>query len=129
MCHNAIEYGLMQAYAEGFDLLRAFDAPIDAAEVARLWNRGSIVRSWLLELVESALNKNASLEGIAGYVEDSGEGRWAVQEAVERGVATPVIAHSLLRRFESREENSYAMRLVAALRNEFGEHGTRSSTP
>jgi 6-phosphogluconate dehydrogenase len=125
MCHNAIEYALMEAYAEGFDLLRAFDHPIDAAQVARLWDRGSVIRSWLLTLLGNALERDADLDGIAGYVEDSGEGRWAAREAVDRGIAAPVIAQSLFRRFESRDEDAYAMRLLAAMRQEFGQHPTR----
>ena len=125
MCHNAIEYALMEAYGEGFDLLRRFDAPIDAQRVAELWNNGSVIRSWLLELVAQALAKNASLEGIAPYVEDSGEGRWAVREAIERGVPLTGIAQSLFRRFESRDRDAYSLRLIAALRDEFGQHGTQ----
>ncbi len=128
MCHNAIEYALMEAYGEGFDLLRHFDAPIDAHRVAELWNHGSVIRSWLLELTGQALAKNAGLEGIAPYVEDSGEGRWAIREAVERGVPLTGIAQSLFRRFESRDADAYSLRLIAALRDEFGQHGTRPTT-
>lgn len=129
MVHNAIEYGLMEAYGEGFDLLRKFDAPIDAHQVAALWGSGSVIRSWLLELAAQALAKNESLEGIAPYVADSGEGRWAVREAVERGVPLTGLAQSLFNRFESRDTNSYALRLIAALRDEFGQHGVVSRPP
>ncbi len=129
MCHNAIEYGLMEAYGEGFDLLRRFDAPIDAHRVAELWGSGSVIRSWLLELATQALGKNESLEGIAPYVADSGEGRWAVREAVERGVPLVGLAQSLFRRFESRDADAYALRLIAALRDEFGQHGIVATSP
>lgn len=124
MCHNAIEYAVMEALGEGFDLLNHFDAPIDARRVAGLWNHGSVIRSWLLELAEQALTKDPGLSTIAGYVEDSGEGRWAVREAVARGVPASVLADSLFRRFASRETDSYSNRLIAALRDEFGQHGT-----
>jgi 6-phosphogluconate dehydrogenase len=124
MCHNAIEYAIMEALGEGFDLLNHFDAPIDARRVADLWNHGSVIRSWLLELAEQALAKDADLSTITGYVEDSGEGRWAIREAVARGVPATGLAESLFRRFASRERDSYATRLIAALRDEFGQHGT-----
>jgi len=122
MVHNGIEYGLLQAYAEGFDLLHASELDLDLRQIAFLWNQGSVVRSWLLELAERAFAKSPRLESLRGYVDDSGEGRWAVLEAVERGVAAGVIAQSLFNRFTSREENSFAMRVIAALRNEFGGH-------
>jgi len=122
MVHNGIEYGLLQAYAEGFDLLHASEFDLDLRQIAFLWNQGSVVRSWLLELAERAFAKSPRLESLRGYVDDSGEGRWAVLEAVERGVAAGVIAQSLFNRFTSREENSFAMRVIAALRNEFGGH-------
>lgn len=125
MIHNGIEYGLLQAYAEGFDLLQASEFDLDLQQVATLWNHGSVVRSWLLELAERAFAKDATLESLRGYVEDSGEGRWTVLEAVERGVDATVLAHSLFRRFTSREENSFAMRVIAALRNEFGGHAVQ----
>lgn len=124
MCHNAIEYAVMEALGEGFDLLNHFDAPIDARRVADLWNHGSVIRSWLLELAEQALAKDPDLSTITGYVEDSGEGRWAIREAVERGVPAGGLADSLFRRFASREADSYSNRLIAALRDEFGQHGT-----
>ena len=122
MVHNGIEYGMLQAYAEGFDLLQAYDAELDLHQLASLWNQGSVVRSWLLELAERAFEKDAKLEGLRGYVDDSGEGRWTVLDAIERGVAVDGIAHSLFRRFTSREEDSFSMRVIAALRNEFGGH-------
>jgi len=123
MIHNGIEYGMLQAYAEGFALLDA--APefgLDLHQLAALWNRGSVVRSWLLELAELALANPESFEHIRGYVEDSGEGRWTVEEAVARGVSAPVITASLFARFSSRDDERFAARIVAALRNQFGGH-------
>ena len=125
MVHNGIEYGMLQAYAEGFDLLQASDFDLDLGQLAALWNHGSVVRSWLLELAERALDKDPKLESLAGYVDDSGEGRWTVLEAVERGVAADTLAHALFRRFTSREEDSFSMRMIAALRNEFGGHAVK----
>jgi 6-phosphogluconate dehydrogenase len=122
MVHNGIEYGMLQAYAEGFDLLHASEFDLDLRQIAVLWNQGSVVRSWLLELAERAFAKSPKLESLRGYVDDSGEGRWTVLEAVERGIPAGVIAQSLFNRFTSREENSFAMRVIAALRNEFGGH-------
>jgi 6-phosphogluconate dehydrogenase len=127
MVHNGIEYGMLQAYAEGFDLLQASEFGVDLHQVAALWNHGSVVRSWLLELGERAFAKDPKLESLQGYVDDSGEGRWTVLEAVERGVAADVLAHALFRRFTSREENSFSMRVIAALRNEFGGHPVKPS--
>jgi 6-phosphogluconate dehydrogenase len=129
MVHNGIEYGMMQAYAEGFDILEAscFGNGFDYQEIARLWNRGSVVRSWLLELLESAFSHDPRLEGIRGYVEDSGEGRWMVQQAMETDVPAPVIALSLFQRFGSRRENRFADRVLAALRREFGGHPVKPS--
>ncbi|MBX7112660.1 MAG: decarboxylating 6-phosphogluconate dehydrogenase [Dehalococcoidia bacterium] len=125
MVHNGIEYGLMQAYAEGFALLEAYDAPIDLRAVSALWNHGSVVRSWLLELAERAFASDPALERLRGYVDDSGEGRWTVNEAVERAVPAHVLAAALFNRFDSRDDNSFAMRVLAALRNEFGGHAVR----
>ena len=125
MVHNGIEYAMLQAYAEGFDLLQASEFELDLHQLAALWNHGSVVRSWLLELAESAFEKDAKLESLQGYVDDSGEGRWTVLEAVERGVAAGVISQALFARFTSREENSFAMRVIAALRNEFGGHAVQ----
>ncbi len=126
MIHNGIEYAMMQSYAEGFEILKAkkeFD--IDTAAVSKLWNHGSVIRSWLLELIESTLQKNAGLEDIAPYVEDSGEGRWTVMEAIAESVPAPVITLSLMNRFSSRQDNSFATRLLAAMRNEFGGHSIK----
>jgi 6-phosphogluconate dehydrogenase len=124
MVHNGIEYGMMQAYGEGFDILEgsAYSESLNYAEIAHLWNQGSVIRSWLLELAEAAFAKDAKLSGIRGYVEDSGEGRWTVQQAIESGVSAPVIALSLFRRFRSRQEDSFSDKVLAALRNEFGGH-------
>ena len=124
MVHNGIEYGMMQAYGEGFDILEAspYVESLNYAEVAHLWNQGSVIRSWLLELAEAAFKKDPNLSDIRGYVEDSGEGRWTVQQAVETGVSAPVISLSLFRRFRSREEDAYSDKVIAALRREFGGH-------
>ncbi len=123
MVHNGIEYGLMQAYAEGIELLGAAEEfRLDLHEIASIWRYGSVVRSWLLELTELALRPGSGFESIAPYVQDSGEGRWTVQEAVERGVPAPVMTEALYRRFASRQESSFADRLLAALRNQFGGH-------
>ena len=125
MVHNGIEYGMMQAYAEGFQILEAspYGEGLKPSEVAHLWNQGSVVRSWLLELAEAAFAKDEKLSRIRGYVEDSGEGRWAVAQAIETGVSAPVIALSLMNRFRSRERDTFADRVLAALRREFGGHG------
>jgi len=126
MIHNGIEYGMMQAYAEGFECMHKSDYKLDLAAIARLWGQGSVVRSWLLELAADALARDPGLTRIKGYVEDSGEGRWTVLDAIEKDVAMPVIAMSLFTRFRSRvdkgAEGSFAERLLAALRNEFGGH-------
>ncbi len=120
MVHNGIEYGMLQAYAEGFHLLRGSDFQYDLSRVASLWNKGSVVRSWLLELAERAFAKDPALESLRGYVDDSGEGRWTVLEAVDRGIPAPVISSSLYARFASRDPDLFSMRFIAALRNEFG---------
>jgi 6-phosphogluconate dehydrogenase len=123
MIHNGIEYGMLQAYAEGFALLDAakeFD--LDLHQIAGLWNHGSVVRSWLLELTELALKVPADFDKIRGYVADSGEGRWTVQEAIERAISAPVITASLFARFASRDDDRFSARIVAALRNQFGGH-------
>ncbi|OGP14768.1 MAG: 6-phosphogluconate dehydrogenase (decarboxylating) [Deltaproteobacteria bacterium GWA2_55_10] len=127
MVHNGIEYGMMEAYAEGFELLKAspYGEGIKNSELARLWNQGSVVRSWLLELLQSAFDKEEGLESIVGYVEDSGEGRWMVKEAVDMGLSLPVITESLMRRFRSRQEDSFAEKVLAAMREEFGGHSVR----
>lgn len=126
MVHNGIEYGMMQAYGEGFELIKASPyGAMDLAAVADLWNAGSVVRSWLLELAADAFRKDPGLDKVAGYVEDSGEGRWTVQEAVERGVSLPVITLSLFKRFSSRKPEEFSDKLLAALRNEFGGHAVK----
>lgn len=127
MIHNGIEYGMMQAYAEGFALLEAspFGEDLDFAALSHLWNQGSVIRSWLLELTESAFAKDRRLEGIAPYVEDSGEGRWTVEQAVELSVSAPVLTLALMERFRSRDDGAFADRLLAALRNEFGGHAVK----
>ncbi len=124
MVHNGIEYGMMEAYAEGFAILEhsAYADSLDYEKISHLWNQGSVIRSWLLELAEAAFADDPKLSQIKGYVDDSGEGRWTVQEAVESGVAAPVIAMSLFSRFRSRQENAFADRVLAALRKEFGGH-------
>ncbi len=129
MVHNGIEYGLMQAYAEGFQILQAspYDASLDFSRLSHLWNQGSVIRSWLLELAEAAFAADGRLEGLTGWVEDSGEGRWTVQQAVETGVSAPVIALSLMQRFGSRGRDDFAHRVLAALRREFGGHAVRGS--
>jgi len=126
MVHNGIEYGMMQAYGEGFNILEAspYSESLDYAAISHLWNQGSVVRSWLLELMESAFAKEPNLSDIRGYVEDSGEGRWTIQQAIEPGVSAPVIALSLMRRFRSQVEDSFSDKVVAALRREFGGHAT-----
>ena len=123
MVHNGIEYGLMQAYGEGFEIMeKADEFGLDLHEIASIWRYGSVVRSWLLELAERALAPGSGFENIEGVIADSGEGRWTVQEAIDRGVPAPVITTSLFQRFASRDTDSYANRLIAALRNQFGGH-------
>lgn len=126
MVHNGIEYGMMEALAEGFEILRARqDFDLDLHQVAEIWRFGSVVRSWLLELTADALAKNPDLEGIRGWVADSGEGRWTVYEAIDHDVPAPIITLSLIRRLESRQEESFTAKLLAAMRNEFGGHAIR----
>jgi 6-phosphogluconate dehydrogenase len=124
MVHNGVEYGMMQAYAEGFEILKAspYGDDLKMEDVSHLWNRGSVVRSWLLELCEEAFKQDPLLNEIQGYVEDSGEGRWTVQQAVETGVPAPVITLALFERFRSRMDNSFGDRVLAAMRREFGGH-------
>ncbi len=126
MIHNGIEYGLMQAYAEGFEIMHASDYSLDLAGISKLWNHGSVVRSWLLELAERAFADDQDLTHLKGWVADSGEGRWTVQEAIDRDVPTPVITLSLLTRFRSRQDDSYGAKVLAALRNEFGGHAVKT---
>jgi 6-phosphogluconate dehydrogenase len=125
MVHNGIEYALMQGYAEGFEILQSSDFDLDLAQVANLWRRGSVVRSWLLDLAASALEKDPQLKELAPYVEDSGEGRWTVETAIDEAVPAPAIAAALFARFASRQDDSFAMKLLAALRQEFGGHAVR----
>ena len=128
MVHNGIEYGLMEAYSEGFELLAAKrEFQLDLAHIARIWRQGSVVRSWLLDLAAAALEEDATLEGLEAYVDDSGEGRWTVQESVELAVPAPVIALSLQARFRSRQDRPFGPRLLAALRNQFGGHAVKPS--
>jgi 6-phosphogluconate dehydrogenase len=125
MVHNGIEYGIMEAYAEGFELMASSDFDLPLPEIAHLWNQGSVIRSWLLELAERALAEDPDLSSIQSYVEDSGEGRWVARESVERAIPMPIIVHSLMRRFASRQDDSFALRMLAALRNQFGGHAVR----
>ncbi len=127
MIHNGIEYGLMQAYAEGFELMHASPYRIDLAAVAALWNHGSVVRSWLLELSARALAEDPDLSGLRGYVEDSGEGRWTLQEGIDRDVPMPALTAALFTRFRSRQENTFGERMLAALRNQFGGHAVKKA--
>jgi 6-phosphogluconate dehydrogenase len=128
MVHNGIEYGLMQAYGEGFEILNASEFELDLTEIAGIWRYGSVVRSWLLELLYAAFEHDGSeLEGIAGYVEDSGEGRWTVFEAINESVPAPAISAALFARFASRQEESFAAKVNAALRNQFGGHAVRAA--
>jgi 6-phosphogluconate dehydrogenase len=128
MVHNGIEYGALQAYAEGYEILHAAkDFKLDLHQIAAVWNRGSVVRSWLNELAEKALSKDAELGQLKGYVEDSGEGRWTVQEAIDLDVPAPVITLSLLMRLRSRQTDSFSAKVIAALRNEFGGHAVKKS--
>ncbi len=128
MVHNGIEYGMLQAYAEGYEILHATkEFRLDLQRVAALWNRGSVVRSWLNELAERAFARDPGLTALRGWVEDSGEGRWTVQEALDLDVPAPVITLSLLARFRSRQEDSFGAKVIAALRNEFGGHAVRKA--
>ena len=125
MIHNGIEYAMMQAYAEGFELMSESEYKLDLPRIAHLWNQGSVVRSWLLELAASALAADPKLANLKPYVEDSGEGRWTVEDAVNKAVPAPTITAALFARFRSRRDNSYADRMLAALRNAFGGHAVR----
>ncbi|WP_433870728.1 phosphogluconate dehydrogenase (NAD(+)-dependent, decarboxylating) [Saccharopolyspora sp. CA-218241] len=127
MVHNGIEYGLMQAYAEGFELLAASDVVTDVPATIKAWSRGTVVRSWLLDLLVRALEEDPELSELRGWVSDSGEGRWTVEESINNAVPTPVITASLFARFSSRQDDSPAMKAVAALRNQFGGHSVQKS--
>jgi len=128
MIHNGIEYGMLQAYGEGFEIMNASDYNLDFGKISHLWNQGSVVRSWILELAEDAFAKSPKLKEIAGYVDDSGEGRWTVAEALERNVSAPILTLSLLERLRSREKESFSAKVVAALRNEFGGHAIKKES-
>jgi 6-phosphogluconate dehydrogenase len=126
MVHNGIEYGMMQAYAEGFSILQhKQEFKLDLHQVAEIWRTGSVVRSWLLDLTSDALDRNPTMQGIAPWVADSGEGRWTLQEAIDLDVPAPVIALSLMARLRSRDNDSFADKLLAAMRNEFGGHAIK----
>ena len=127
MVHNGIEYGMMQAYAEGFEIMKQSPFDIDLEKVSKTWMQGSVVRSWLLELIGNALEEDANLDDIKGFVSDSGEGRWAVQTAIDFDVPAHVITTSLFTRFESRQESSFAMKMLAAMRNQFGGHAVKKA--
>jgi 6-phosphogluconate dehydrogenase len=128
MVHNGVEYGLMQAYAEGFELMHSSEYELDLRAISHLWNQGSVVRSWLCELAERAFAADGNdLEGLRGYVEDSGEGRWTVFEAIDQNVPAPAITLALMARFYSRQDESYAAKVLAALRNQFGGHAVRKT--
>jgi 6-phosphogluconate dehydrogenase len=127
MVHNGIEYGLLQAYGEGFEILHASEYDLDLHEISRVWLQGSVIRSWLLELAERAFDQDGTdLQHIKGYVDDSGEGRWTVFDAIDKDVPAPVLTLSLLARFTSRQEESYSAKVIAALRNQFGGHAIKS---
>ena len=127
MVHNGIEYGLMQAYAEGFEIMHASEYDLDEGAIAKLWQQGSVVRSWLLELLGLAFDDDPGLKGIRGYVEDSGEGRWTVEQAIDTAVPAPVIALSLMLRQRSRQDDSYSAKVNAALRQQFGGHAVQKA--
>jgi 6-phosphogluconate dehydrogenase len=130
MVHNGIEYGLMQAFAEGFSILRHKEEfQLDVAKIAELWRYGSVVRSWLLDLAAIALRENPALDGIAPFVADSGEGRWTVAEAIDLNVPAPIITQSLIERLRSRDADSYTDKMLAALRNQFGGHAIKTEAP
>jgi 6-phosphogluconate dehydrogenase len=129
MVHNGIEYALMQSYAEGWELLTKVDMVDNVTEVLRSWREGTVIRSWLLDLLVAALDEDEGLAGIRGYAEDSGEGRWTVEAGIEQAVPMPAVAAALFARFTSRQDDSPAMKAVAAMRNQFGGHATRASTP
>ncbi|NYF79139.1 phosphogluconate dehydrogenase (NAD(+)-dependent, decarboxylating) [Granulicella arctica] len=128
MVHNGIEYGLMEAYAEGFSIMKAKETlNLDLVQISEIWQKGSVVRSWLLDLTADALKKNPSLDGMEAYVPDSGEGRWTVFEAIDLDVSAPVITESLIRRLRSREANNFTDRMISIMRNEFGGHAIKKS--
>ena len=125
MVHNGIEYSMMQGYAEGFELMAKSEYNLDLAKIADLWMHGSVIRSWLLELAVGAFQQDPRLEGLKGYVQDSGEGRWMIKDALEKSVPVPTLSAALFTRFRSRQEESFAEKMLAALRNAFGGHSVR----
>jgi 6-phosphogluconate dehydrogenase len=128
MVHNAVEYGIMQAYAEGFELFHASEYELDNAKIAHLWNQASVVRSWLCELAARAFDADGNdLSELEGWVDDSGEGRWTLQDAIDKDVPTPALSAALFTRFYSREDGDYAARVLAALRNQFGGHAVKKA--
>ena len=127
MIHNGIEYGMMQAYAEGFEILQASEYDLDLPAISNLWNQGSVIRSWLLELAHLAFTEDPKLDKIKGYVQDSGEGRWTVIEAIDRNVPALTLTYALMHRFQSRQDDSFAAKVLAALRNQFGGHAVKES--
>ncbi len=129
MVHNGIEYGMLQAYAEGFEILHAGEFTLDMEKVAKLWNHGSVIRSWLLELMELSFKIDPHLEEIADYVEDSGEGRWTVADAIDLNVPAPIITLSLLERIKSRQDESFSAKVISAMRHQFGGHPVRKKKP
>ena len=128
MVHNGIEYGMLAAYGEGFEILKESEYDYDLHQLSKLWLHGSVVRSWLLELAELAFREDKTLSKIRGYVEDSGEGRWTVEAAIDENVPAPVITMSLLSRFVSRQDESFSAKVIAALRNQFGGHAVKAET-
>jgi 6-phosphogluconate dehydrogenase len=126
MVHNGIEYSMLQSYAEGFEILKAAPFGFDLLQLARLWNHGSVIRSWLLELAQAAFERDPQLSRIRGYVDDSGEGRWTLQDAIDHAVPAPALALSLFMRFRSRQDDSFSDKVIAALRNEFGGHPVKA---
>jgi len=129
MVHNGIEYAIMQAYAEGWELLQAVDEVDNVTEVFRSWREGTVIRSWLLDLLVAALDEDDALAGIRGYADDSGEGRWTIEAAIDNAVPLPAITAALFARFVSRQDDSPAMKAVAAMRNQFGGHAVRTEAP
>jgi 6-phosphogluconate dehydrogenase len=128
MIHNGIEYGMMQSIAEGFELMHHSEYKFDNEAVAKLWNNGSVIRGWLMELTEKAFSKDAQLSSIRGIMHSSGEGKWMLETALDKGIATPVVALSLLMRYRSQQDDTFSGKLVAALRNEFGGHAVEKTT-
>lgn len=126
MVHNGVEYAMMQSYAEGFEIMQASRYKLDLGKIAHLWQQGSVVRSWLLELTAGALKQNPNLDGMAAWVEDSGEGRWTVEESIQTAVPAPTIYAALMMRFRSRQDNSFGARMLSAMRNAFGGHAVKT---